>query len=217
MKIAAFLLQLLLLVVSTSALHLTTENIESSAAGKTMFVKFYAPWCGHCKKLAPDWDKLTSDFASSASVLVAEVDCTSASGKPLCTASGVKGYPTLKWGQNGEELKDYKGARNYAGMKKFAEEELKPSCSVDNVDLCDDAMKGKIKDWQKADAKELDALIWKLEVSCEYDDNSTTQATRRQHLENEADETHRLTHTHTPLTYAMLLFRHTTGQSVRCK
>ena len=60
-------------------------------------IKFYAPWCGHCKKLAPDWNKLTDAFSGSKTAGVYDVDCT-ADGKPLCEANGVQGFPTLKWG-----------------------------------------------------------------------------------------------------------------------
>jgi hypothetical protein len=79
--------------------------------------------CGHCKKLKPDWDKLIEDFASSSTQLVADVDCT-ADGKALCDANGVKGYPTLKWGDP-SDLQDYQGGRSYDDLKKFADENLK--------------------------------------------------------------------------------------------
>lgn len=65
----------------------------------------YKIQCGHCKKLKPDWDKLIADFEGSATQLVADVDCT-AGGKDLCDANGVRGYPTLKWGDP-SDLQDY--------------------------------------------------------------------------------------------------------------
>jgi protein disulfide-isomerase-like protein len=57
------------------------------------FIKFYAPWCGHCKKMAPAWDELATK--TEGKLNVAKVDCTSDKGKPLCAKFEVKGYPTL--------------------------------------------------------------------------------------------------------------------------
>ena len=79
---------------SAMAVELTEENFASSTAGKNALVKFYAPWCGHCKKLKPIFDQLAAEYAGHASVLLGDADCT-ASAQSLCTAQGVSGYPTL--------------------------------------------------------------------------------------------------------------------------
>merc|ERR1719261_2335052 len=93
-SVAALLFTIL---ASSNAIELTPDNYDSLTAGKTIFLKFFAPWCGHCKKLKPDWDKLMDSFADSETALVGDVDCT-ADGKALCDANGVRGYPTLKYG-----------------------------------------------------------------------------------------------------------------------
>ena len=41
-----------------------------------VFIKFFAPWCGHCKKLKPTWDILIDEYAGHKDILVADVDCT---------------------------------------------------------------------------------------------------------------------------------------------
>jgi len=107
--------------------------------------------------MKPDWDKLIDKFAGSATQLVADVDCT-AEGKPLCDANGVKGYPTIKWGDPAD-LQDYQGGRSYNDLEKFATENLKPVCSPKNIDLCDDDKKAKIKELQAMSASDLDAAI----------------------------------------------------------
>jgi len=107
--------------------------------------------------MKPDWDKLMDQFAGSASQLVGDVDCT-AEGKPLCDANGVKGYPTIKWGDP-NSLEDYKGARDLKSLTKFAEENLKPICSPANIDLCDDEKKVEIEKFSSMSDAELDTAI----------------------------------------------------------
>jgi len=93
--------------------------------------------------MKPAWDKLMGDFKDSKTALVADVDCTAA-GKPLCDSNGVRGFPTIKYGDP-NALEDYQGGRDYDALKAFADENLGPSCGPDNMDLCDDEKKAKIE------------------------------------------------------------------------
>eukprot|EP00961_Rhodomonas_salina_P117724 1584274-Rhodomonas_salina.1 len=106
--------------------------------------------------MKPAWDKLMTEFKDHATIVVAEADCT-ASGKELCNEVGVKGYPTIKYGDPAA-LEDYKGGRDYDAFKKFADG-LKPSCSPANIDLCDDEKKAEIKKLQEMSSADLDAKI----------------------------------------------------------
>uniref|UniRef100_A0A7S0LTD1 Thioredoxin domain-containing protein n=1 Tax=Coccolithus braarudii TaxID=221442 RepID=A0A7S0LTD1_9EUKA len=91
--------------------------------------------------MKPDWDSLASDYAESKTVLIADVDCTTA-GKPLCEKYGVRGYPTIKFfNPPDEEGEDYKGGRSLADLKKFCETELGPGCSVDTIENCSEEQK----------------------------------------------------------------------------
>jgi len=107
--------------------------------------------------MKPDWDKLMDAFADSESALVADVDCT-ADGKDLCSEHGVRGYPTIKWGDP-SSLQDYQGPRDYNSLEKFAKENLKPMCSPSNIDLCDAEKKADIEKFIGMAGKELDDLI----------------------------------------------------------
>lgn len=93
--------------------------------------------------MKPDWDKLMEEYKDSDTQLIADADCT-ADGKPICDSNGVKGFPTLKYGDP-SDLQDYQGARSYDALKKFIDEELKPVCSPSNLDLCDDDKKKEIE------------------------------------------------------------------------
>jgi hypothetical protein len=91
--------------------------------------------------MKPDWDKLSAEFKDSASVVIADVDCT-AGGKSLCEQVGVRGYPTIKHGDP-DDLQDYNGGRTLKDLQKFAAD-MGPACGPANLDLCDDAKKAKI-------------------------------------------------------------------------
>lgn len=123
---AALAFVLLFSIASTSAdeftspnvVHLTGKNYDDLIMdGKVYFVKFYAPWCGHCKRLADTWKQLGDNFKGSSKIAIAHVDCTT--DRDVCTTADVKGYPTLKVMYKGEEIKPYKGQREYAALKTF--------------------------------------------------------------------------------------------------
>tara|TARA_B100000683_G_scaffold62429_1_gene60806 strand:- start:369 stop:1016 length:648 start_codon:yes stop_codon:yes gene_type:complete len=145
------------LAASASAIELTPDTWNEQTAGKTVFVKFFAPWCGHCKAMKPAWDSLMQEYESSETILIADVDCIGA-GKPLCEANGVQGFPTVKYGDP-SALEDYKGARDLDSLKVFAGD-LKPVCNVATFENCDDAQTEAIKEL-KADS--IDNLEKKVE------------------------------------------------------
>mmetsp|Transcript_117223 Transcript_117223/g.332161 ORF Transcript_117223/g.332161 Transcript_117223/m.332161 type:complete len:168 (-) Transcript_117223:315-818(-) len=97
------------------------------------------------------------EFKDSKHALVADVDCT-AEGKELCEQHAVSGYPTIKYGGPGD-LKDYGGGRDFSSLKKFAEENLGPTCGPDNLDLCDEESKAMIAKFEAMDVDELDKKI----------------------------------------------------------
>ena len=107
--------------------------------------------------MKPDWDKLMEEYKDSKTILIADVDCT-ASGKELCNEVGVRGYPTIKFGDP-NNLEDYKGGRTLKDLKKHAEENLGPSCGPDNLDLCDDEKKAAIEKFAAMSVADLDTFI----------------------------------------------------------
>jgi len=107
--------------------------------------------------MKPAWDKLAAEFKDSKTAVVADVDCT-AGGQSLCNEIGVRGYPTIKYGDP-NNLEDYKGGRDFDSLKKFAEDNLGPTCGPANMDLCDDAKKADIEKFSKMSMTELDAQI----------------------------------------------------------
>ena len=144
------------LIASASAIELTQDTWEDETEGKAVFVKFFAPWCGHCKRMKPAWDELMEDFEGSDSIIVADVDCIEA-GKSLCEKVGVKGFPTIKYGSP-DDLQDYQGSREHSELLKFAET-LKPGCVVDTLENCSEEDKDVIEDLKEKSVEDLNGLV----------------------------------------------------------
>jgi len=109
--------------------------------------------------MKPAFDKLAAEYESSSSVAIVDVDCTKE--QDLCGKHEVKGYPTIKYWQDGER-KDYQGGRTFDDMKKFVTETLERKCSVEDPKECSDKEKKfielrKAKD-KDANTKELERL-----------------------------------------------------------
>jgi protein disulfide-isomerase A6 len=97
----------------SAVVDLTPSNFDAIALDSTkdVLVEFFAPWCGHCKHLAPDYEKVALAFANEPNVVVAKVDADA--HKELGSRYGVTGFPTLKWfGKSSKsEPLAYEGAR----------------------------------------------------------------------------------------------------------
>jgi protein disulfide-isomerase-like protein len=145
------------LLSTSGAVELTRDNYDEMTAGKSVLLKLYAPWCTHCKAIKPAWDALMKQYEGHADVLVGESDCTAA-GKTLCEDMQVQGYPTLKYGDPAS-LTDYQGARDLEGLKRFADSELRPACSLARLELCDAAQRERIEELQELSPLELAAEI----------------------------------------------------------
>jgi len=128
--------------------------------------------------MKPDWDRLAAEFADSTTVGVFDVDCT-AEGKPLCDANGVRGFPTIKYGDP-NNLEDYRGGRDFDALQGFAAG-LKPLCSPGNRDLCDAEQTAQIEKYEAMGEEALNSLISEGEKSIqEAEENFKVEVSKLQ-------------------------------------
>jgi protein disulfide isomerase family A protein 3 len=107
-------------------LVLTKDNFDQTVnSADLILVEFYAPWCGHCKNLAPKYAEAAGILKKeNPPILLAKVDCTVEND--LATRFSISGYPTLKVFRNGEPS-DYKGPRETQGIVKSMQKQAIPA------------------------------------------------------------------------------------------
>ncbi|KAG9489219.1 protein disulfide-isomerase A3 [Eleutherodactylus coqui] len=125
---------------ASDVLDLTDDDFESSIGEyPTILVEFFAPWCGHCKRLAPEYETAATKLKGT--VALAKVDCTANSN--TCNKYGVSGYPTLKVFRDGEESGSYDGPRNAEGIISTMKKQAGPaSIDLRSVEEFENFIKG---------------------------------------------------------------------------
>ncbi|KAL8722951.1 MAG: hypothetical protein Q9225_000643 [Loekoesia sp. 1 TL-2023] len=96
---------------------------EQIGGDKDVLVAFTAPWCGHCKNLAPTWETVAKDFAAEPNVVIAKVDAEAENSKSTAAAQGVKSYPTIIYFPRGSTTPEpYEGGRSEKDLLEFMNE-----------------------------------------------------------------------------------------------
>jgi protein disulfide-isomerase A1 len=122
-------------------LVLDPGNFDATLAQyPNMLVEFYAPWCGHCKQLAPVWASAATTLKTETpGVGVAKVDADK--HRELGERFGVQGFPTIKWFV-GSKHREYEGGRTHSEIVAWVKKRLSPPCRVLNNTEHLDAYKG---------------------------------------------------------------------------
>jgi len=100
----------------------TFEQIVNDPT-KDVLLEFYAPWCGHCKALAPTFEELGKSLAGINSVVIAKIDATANDVNPNL---GIRGFPTIKLFKANDKQHpvDYEGERTKADFLSFLEDNV---------------------------------------------------------------------------------------------
>jgi len=105
---------------SSGVVDLTPNNFDNRVKDSdgVWVVEFYAPWCGHCQRLVPEYTK--AGKALKGIVGVGAIDCDQ--HKQLCGQYGVQGFPTIKiFGANKNKPEDFNGDRSASGIVQAAQ------------------------------------------------------------------------------------------------
>ncbi|KAM0955864.1 hypothetical protein ACFX1X_024508 [Malus domestica] len=116
----------------SASVELNSQNFnELVLKSKDLWiVEFFAPWCGHCKKLAPEWKKAAKNLQGK--VKLGHVDCDAE--KSLMSKFNVQGFPTiLVFGADKDSPLPYEGARSASAIESFALEQLETNVAPPEV------------------------------------------------------------------------------------
>lgn len=114
-------------------IEVDTKNFEAvldDTASKSVLAEFYAPWCGHCKTLAPEMERLAAQYRGDPALMerVTLAKVNADKWPALGTIHDVDAFPTIKWIPRGGTAKDgkvYTGSLTAVGIFNFMQEELR--------------------------------------------------------------------------------------------
>jgi protein disulfide-isomerase A6 len=120
LSLSLFAAAFLATALASNVVDLIPDNFDKIIGqGTPALVEFFAPWCGHCKTLAPIYEQVADAYAHAKDkVIIAKVDADGA-GKPLGQKYGVTGFPTLKWISADGKVEPYESGRDLESLSAF--------------------------------------------------------------------------------------------------
>jgi thiol-disulfide isomerase/thioredoxin len=177
-----------------SGVNLTPDNWDEVTSGKSVFVKFFASWCGHCKKMKPAWDELMKSHEGNPYYVIGDVECSANDTmQAFCKKYGVKGYPTLFYGDPSGTLEKYAGKRDLDSLQLFVQTNLKPLCSAANQDVCTTEQKELLQAYKQMSDNELEQKIKQVSEELTASEQDYTATKKRMEEEYLAFQTERTT------------------------
>ncbi|KAI0771623.1 protein disulfide isomerase [Trametes elegans] len=126
--------------LASDVLDLTKDNFDAVVNPEPLIlVEFFAPWCGHCKALAPHYEEAATALKEK-NIKLAKVNCVDEA--EFCQTNGIQGYPTVRVYRNGEHS-DYTGPRKADGIISYMIKQSLPAVS--------EVTKDNFEEFKKAD------------------------------------------------------------------
>ncbi|KAK6590134.1 thioredoxin disulfide isomerase A6 transmembrane domain in C-terminal region [Cryptosporidium xiaoi] len=105
------------------------EEVLNANNDIVWFIKYFAPWCGHCRNLNPEIIKVAEFFKDNDKIKIARIDCTKES--KLCKKNKINGYPTMRLYNKGKYIKQYKSPKRFhTDIIRFIERGMQPDVII---------------------------------------------------------------------------------------
>ncbi|KAK9483659.1 thioredoxin-like domain-containing protein [Lipomyces starkeyi] len=134
------------MAVASDVVSLTKDDFASFVAEHPLtLAEFFAPWCGHCKALAPEYEEAATALKEKhKDIALAKIDCTAEN--ELCNEQGIEGFPTLKVFRGLDLVSPYTGQRKADAIVSYMIKQSLPAVSsldkdtLENFKTADDVV-----------------------------------------------------------------------------
>lgn len=135
-SLAALLAAAGLAIADSDVTQLKKDSFDEFVKSNDLVLaEFFAPWCGHCKALAPEYEEAATTLKEK-NIKLVKVDCTEEAD--LCQTYGVEGYPTLKVFRGLDNISPYQGQRKAAAITSYMIKQSLPAVSELTKDTLED-------------------------------------------------------------------------------